>query len=206
MPVVTIYDRDKKKVGDLNLDARVFDVPLKKHLLYDAVLAQRLNHRRGTASTKTRANVSGGGIKPFRQKGTGRARQGSSRSPLQVGGGAAFGPKPKVYDERLPKKVMKAALRTALSMQLRENRLVVLKDFKLDSIKTKPVAAILKKFSLEKGLIVDQTNEILEKSAANLRSFKCVRSEGVNVYDLLKFQNLLVTESAILNIEKRLQP
>jgi len=206
MPVVAVYDQNKKKVGDLNLDDRVFDVPLKKHLLYDAVIAQRVNRRRGTASTKTRADVRGGGRKPFRQKGTGRARQGSTRSPLHVGGGATFGPKPKVYDERLPKKVGKAALRTALSMQLRENRLLVLKDFKLDKIKTKSLTEVLKKFSLEKGLLVDQANDILEKSAANLRSFKSLRSEGVNVYDLLKFQNLLVTESAILAIEKRLQP
>lgn len=206
MPVVAVYDQNKKKVGDLNLDDRVFNVPLKKHLLYDVVVAQRTNHRRGTASTKTRANVRGGGRKPFRQKGTGRARQGSSRSPLHVGGGAAFGPKPKVYDCRLPKQVLKAALRTALSMQLRENKLVVLKDFKLDKIKTRSLVTVLKKFSLEKGLLVDEANEILEKSSANLRSFKYLRSQGMNVYDLLKFQNLLVSEAAILNVEKRLQP
>lgn len=206
MPVVSVYDQNKKKVGDLNLDDRVFNVPLKKHLIYDAVIAQRENHRRGTASTKTRAEVRGGGKKPFRQKGTGRARQGSSRSPLLVGGGAAFGPKPKTYEYRLPRKVIKAALRTALSAQLRENKLVVLKDFKLEKIKTKVLAAILKKFSLEKGLLVDQSNDYLEKSSENLRSFKFLRFEGINVYDLLKFQNLLVTESAILSIEKRLQP
>ncbi|MEK7790880.1 MAG: 50S ribosomal protein L4 [Deltaproteobacteria bacterium] len=206
MTVVSVYDQNKKKVGDLNLDDRVFNVPLKKHLIYDAVIAQRENHRRGTASTKTRAQVSGGGKKPFRQKGTGRARQGSSRSPLQVGGGAAFGPKPKTYKYRLPRKVIKAALRTALSAQLRENKLVVLKDFKLEKIKTKALAAILKKFSLEKGLLVDESNDTLEKSSANLRLFKFLRFEGINVYDLLKFQNLLVTESAILGIEKRLQP
>ncbi len=206
MPVVPVYDQNKKKVGDLNLDDRVFNVPLKKHLIYDAVVAQRENHRRGTASTKTRAEVRGGGRKPFRQKGTGRARQGSSRSPLQVGGGAAFGPKPKTYKYRLPRKVIKAALRTALSTQLRQNKLVVLKDFKLEKIKTKVLADILEKFSLEKGLLVDQSNDYLEKSSANLRSFKFLRSEGINVYDLLKFQNLLVTESAILSIEKRLQP
>lgn len=206
MPVVSVYDQNKKKVGDLNLDDRVFNVPLKKHLIYDAVIAQRENHRRGTASTKTRAEVSGGGKKPFRQKGTGRARQGSSRSPLQVGGGAAFGPKPKSYEYRLPRKMMKAALRTALSAQLRQNKVIVLKDFKLEKIKTKVLAALLKQFSLEKGLLVDQSNDYLEKSSANLRSFKFLRFEGINVYDLLKFQNLLVTESAILNIEKRLQP
>lgn len=206
MPVVPVYDQNKKKVGDLNLDDRVFNVPLKKHLIYDSVVAQRENHRRGTASTKTRAQVSGGGKKPFRQKGTGRARQGSSRSPLHVGGGAAFGPKPKAYEYRLPRKVIKAALRTTLSTQLRENKLVVVKDLKLEKIKTKVLAGILKRFSLEKGLLVDQSNGHLEKSSANLRSFKFLRSEGINVYDLLKFQNLLVTESAVLGIEKRLQP
>src|SRR3989338_8149049 len=205
MPVIAVYDKTKKKVGDLNLDDRVFNVPLKKHLIYYAVMAQRIAQRKGTASTKTRAEVRGGGAKPFRQKGTGRARQGSSRDSHQVGGGVAFGPKPKKYEHGLSKKAWKGALRTTLSMQCRENALYVLKDLKWDQVKTKSVAQLLKKFSLEKGLIIDVQNENLQKSSANLRSFKFLKPEGVNVYDLLKFKNVIVSEPAILQIEKRLQ-
>ena len=205
MPVVPVYDKTKKKVGDLNLDDRVFNVPLKKHLIYDAVMAQRTTQRKGTASTKTRAEVRGGGAKPFRQKGTGRARQGSTRDSHQVGGGVAFGPKPKKYQYGFSKKAWKGALRTTLSMQCREHALTVLKDLKLDSIKTKTVAQLLKKFSLDKGVIIDIQNEALQKSSANLRSFKFLKPEGINVYDLLKFKNVIVSESAILQIEKRLQ-
>lgn len=205
MPVVTIYDKTKKKVGDLNLDDRVFNVPFKKHLIYDAVYAYQVNSRKGTASTKTRGEVRGGGKKPFRQKGTGRARQGSSRDSHQVGGGVAFGPRPKVYSYVVPKKVGKAALRSLLSQYCRENMLTVLKDLKMDKIKTKNIFSILKKFSLVKGLIVDQKNENLKKSSSNLGSFKYVNSEGVTVYDLLKFKQLIITEPAILDLEKRLQ-
>jgi len=205
MPVVPVYDKTKKKVGDLNLDDRVFNVPLKKHLIYDAVVAQRATQRKGTASTKTRGEVRGGGAKPFRQKGTGRARQGSTRDSHQVGGGVAFGPKPRNYQYSLSKKAWKGALRTTLSMQCREHALYVLKDLKLDQVKTKIVAQLLKKFSLDKGVIVDLENKNLQKSSANLRFFKFLKPEGVNVYDLLKFKNVIVSESAILQIEKRLQ-
>ncbi len=207
MPIIAIYDQLKKKVGDLNLDDRVFQVPVRSHLIYDAVVAQRANRRQGTASTKTRGEVSGGGIKPFRQKGTGRARQGSRRSILQVGGGVAFGPHPRAYEDHLPKKAMKGALRSVLTELCKEGRLTVLKDLKLEKIKTKVLASILKRFSLEKGLIVDEKDNLfLQKSAANLRFFRYSKPESVNVYDLLKFQNLFVTESAILKLEKRLQP
>lgn len=205
MPVVPLYDKTKKKVGDLNLDDRVFNVPLKKHLIYDAVMSQRAAQRQGSASTKTRGEVRGGGAKPFRQKGTGNARQGSSRDSHQVGGGVAFGPRPRKYSYHLSKKAFKGALRTTLSMQCRENALYVLKDLNIDPMKTKTVVELLKKFSLEKGLIVDVQNENLKKSSANLRFFKFLKPEGVNVYDLLKFKNLLVSESAVLQIEKRLQ-
>lgn len=205
MPAILVYDKTKKKTGDLNLDDRVFNVPLKKHLIYDSVVAYGINRRQGTASTKTRAEVRGGGKKPFRQKGTGRARQGSSRDSHQVGGGVAFGPKPKEYVRVLPKKVSKAALRTVLSQQYRENMITVLRDLKLEKIKTKDLVLVLKKFSLPKGLIVDKENKNLEKSAANLSSYRYVTPEGITVYDLLKFQHVLITEPAILALEKRLQ-
>ncbi|HBQ20823.1 MAG TPA: 50S ribosomal protein L4 [Holosporales bacterium] len=206
MPVVPLYDKTKKKVGEINLDERVFNVPLKKHLLYDAVIAHGVNARQGTASTKTRAEVKGGGKKPFRQKGTGRARQGSSRDAHQVGGGVAFGPRPREYKDGFSKEANRGALRTVLSQLCKEDRIFVLKDFTLEKIKTKNVVSILKKFSLEKGLIIDQPNEPLQKSTANLRHFKFLRPEGVNVYDLIKFQHVMISEPAILHIEKRLQP
>jgi len=206
MPIITVYDQSKKKVGDLNLDDRVFKVPNRSHLIYDAVVAHGVNQRQGTVSTKNRGRVRGGGTKPFRQKGTGRARQGSSRSAIQVGGGVAFGPKPRDYGYELPKKAAKGALRVALMQRYKNKSIFVLKHLKMDTIKTKALAALLKKFSLKKGLIVDEDNKTLEKSAANLRSFKYSRPEGVNIFDLLKFENLFITEPAILKIEKRLQP
>jgi large subunit ribosomal protein L4 len=206
MPVVTVYDHLKKKVGDLNLDDRVFNVPYKSHLIYEVVRYQQAKKRSGTASTKSRGQVRGGGAKPFNQKGTGRARQGSIRSAIQVGGGVAFGPKPRSYAFSLPKKVLKGALRVALSQQCKEKKITVLKELKLEKAKTKEVATILKKFSLEKGLIVSDNSNNVERSVANLRHFKYVKPEGLNVYDILKFQNLFVTESALLKIEKRLQP
>lgn len=205
MPVISVYDQAKKKMGDLNLDDRVFKVPFRSHLIYDAVIAHRVNKRQGTSSTKTRAEVRGGGIKPFRQKGTGRARQGSTRSILQVGGGVAFGPHPRDYCDRLSKKTLKGALKTVLSQLCAEKRIHVLKDLKMEQIQTKKLLSILKKFSMEKGLIVDDENNHLQKSSANLRSFKYLKPEGLNVYDLIKFQYLFVTEAALLKIEKRLQ-
>ena len=206
MPVLTVYDQTKKKVGDINLDDRVFNVPVRKHLLYEAVKAYNANRRQGTSSTRSRGEVSGGGAKPFRQKGTGQARQGSSRSALQVGGGVAFGPKPRSYEYKLSTKVGRGALRSALSQLCKESKIMVLKDLKLDEIKTKKFSSILSKFSLAKGLIVDLDNKNVEKSSANIRSFKFTEPQWVSVYDLLKFQNLLVTEKAILTLEKRLQP
>ena len=189
----------------MNLPKDIFEVPMNADLVHQVFISQRANQRQVSAHTKNRAEVRGGGAKPFRQKGTGRARQGSSRDSHQVGGGVAFGPKPKKYEHGLSKKAWKGALRTTLSMQCRENALYVLKDLKWDQVKTKSVAQFLKKFSLEKGLIIDIQNENLQKSSANLRSFKFLKPEGVNVYDLLKFKNVIVSEPAILQIEKRLQ-
>lgn len=206
MPIVTVYDQTKKKVSDLNLDDRVFKATVRSHLVYDAVVAHGVNKRRGTASTKPKRLVRGGGAKPFRQKGTGRARQGSIRSSIQVGGGTAFGPLPKTYVNRFSKKGQLGAMRSVLTQLCTEKKIVVLKELKLEKIGTKKLIKILDNFSLEKGLIVDQENKNIQKSASNLERFKYLRPEGVNVYDLLKFQNLFVTEAAILSLEKRLQP
>lgn len=205
MPIVTIYDQHKKKVGDLNLDDRVFKEPFKSSLVYDAVVMQQTNKRQGTASTKTRGEVRGGGKKPFRQKGTGRARQGSTRSSIQVGGGKAFGPHPREYEDRLPKKAYRGALKTVLSQLCKEDRIFVFKELAMKEIKTKVISDILKKFSLSRGLIVDDGNEYLKKAAANLRNFKFVSSVGVNVYDLVRFQYLFISEKALLTLEKRMQ-
>ncbi|MBI4041127.1 MAG: 50S ribosomal protein L4 [Deltaproteobacteria bacterium] len=204
MPTVTLYDQMKKKLGELKLSDEVFSVPFKSHLIYETVVAQQANQRQGTASTKTRAEVRGGGIKPYRQKGTGRARQGSTRSPLLVGGGTTFGPKPRSYAYKLPKKVLKEALKTAFSRLCKENKLFIIKDLQFSEIKTKNVIKVLGRFSLEKGLIIDGDNMNLMKSVRNLRNFKYLHPHGINMVDLLKYQNIVATEKAMMEIQNRL--
>ncbi|OGQ13907.1 MAG: 50S ribosomal protein L4 [Deltaproteobacteria bacterium RIFCSPHIGHO2_02_FULL_40_11] len=204
MAKLDVYDQLKKKVSDLVLEDAVFAVPLKKHLLYEGVLYHDVNRRAGTASTKTRGEVRGGGVKPFKQKGTGRARQGSIRSPLLVGGGTIFGPKPKKYVYDLTKKTLRNGLKTVLSQKAKENKIFVLKDLNLKTKKTKDLFSVLKKFSLNKGLIVDEKNDVLKKTSKNLKSFKYLSTEGLNVYDVLRYENMVVTEKALLTLQKRL--
>ena len=204
MAKLDVYDQLKKKVSDLVLEDAVFAVPLKKHLLYEGVLYHDVNRRAGTASTKTRGEVRGGGVKPFKQKGTGRARQGSIRSPLLVGGGTIFGPKPKKYVYDLTKKTLRNGLKTVLSQKAKENKIFVVKDLNLKTKKTKDLFSVLKKFSLNKGLIVDEKNDVLKKTSKNLKSFKYLSTEGLNVYDVLRYENMVVTEKALLTLQKRL--
>src|SRR3989338_8764080 len=249
MAKLDVYNQLKKKVTDLVLEDAVFAVPLKKHLLYEGVLYHDVNRRAGTASTKTRGEVRGGGVKPFKQKGTGRARQGSIRSPLLVGGGTIFGPKPKKYVYDLTKKTLRNGLKTVLSQKAKENKIFVLKDLNLKTKKTKDLFSVLKKFSLNKGLIVDEKNDVLKKTSKNLKflkylnlktkktkdlfsvlkkfslnkglivdekndvlkktsknlkSFKYLSTEGLNVYDVLRYENMVVTEKALLTLQKRL--
>ncbi|RLA80039.1 MAG: 50S ribosomal protein L4 [Deltaproteobacteria bacterium] len=207
MAKADLYNLNREKVGEVELKDEVFQAPVKSHLFYEVVKWQLAKRRRGTASTKTRAEVSGGGRKPWRQKGTGRARVGSIRSPLWRGGGVVFGPKPRDYYYPLPKKVRKAALRSALSLRFKEGNLLVLDGFKLPEMKTKRFVEAMDRLGLkgEKVLIVTgEKDEVLERSARNVPWAKVLRWEGLNVYDVLYYPNLLILRSALEKIEERL--
>lgn len=202
MPVLNVYDIEKAKIAELELSDLVFGAEVNEHILYEVVKMQLACRRQGTASTKGRSDVRGGGRKPWRQKGTGRARAGTNRSPLWRGGGIVFGPKPRDYSYKVPKKVRKAALRSALSMKVQENKVTILRDFPMDEIKTKKFREVLDRFELGKALFVlDEKDIILEKSSRNIQDVKMVRSEGINVYDLLKYDNLVLLEPSVKKIE-----
>ncbi len=202
MPVLNVYDIEKSKIAELELSDLVFGAEVNEHILYEVVKMQLACRRQGSASTKGRSDVRGGGRKPWRQKGTGRARAGTNRSPLWRGGGIVFGPKPRDYSYKVPRKVRKAALRSALSMKVKENKVTILRDFPMDEIKTKKFREVLDRFELGKALFVlDEKNIILEKSSRNIQDVKMVRSEGINVYDLLKYDNLVLLEPSVKKIE-----
>lgn len=206
MPQHDVYDFDKNKVATVELDSAVFEAPIREHLFYYVVNWQMANRRSGTASTKTRGEVSGGGRKPWRQKHTGRARQGSIRAPQWRKGAVVFGPRPRDWSYNIPKKVRREALKSALSLKYRDGNLLILKDFNLSGIKTKQVVNFLKKFELSHGLIViNGDNENLQKSARNLKEVKVLKSEGINVYDLLRFNTLIMTEDSLLRIQEVLK-
>lgn len=202
MPVLDIYDIDKNKVSEVELNDSVFGVEVNESAIYEVVRMQMAARRQGTASTKERSFVSGGGKKPWRQKGTGRARSGSSRSPIWRGGGIVFGPHPRDYSFSVPKKVRRAALKSALSMKCRDQKIIVLKDFPMEEIKTKRFKEVLDRFGLKSVLFVlDGSNDILERSSRNLQDLKMLRSEGINVYDLMRYEHLILMEPSVKNIE-----
>jgi large subunit ribosomal protein L4 len=202
MPVLEIYDVEKNKVGEVELSDIVFDAQLNESAIYDVVRMQMASRRRGTASTKGRSDVRGGGKKPWRQKGTGRARAGTRSSPLWRGGGVVFGPQPRDYTFKIPKKVRKKALMSALSMKLKEERMLILRDFPLDEIKTKKFKEVVDLFGLEKALFVlDKSYPNLEKASRNLKGVGMIRSEGLNVYDLLNHGHVVLLEPAVKMIE-----
>ena len=205
MSVLNVYDIEKRKVSELELSDSVFGAPVKEHLIYEVVKMQMASRRKGTASTKGRSDVRGGGRKPWRQKGTGRARAGTIRSPIWRGGGIVFGPAPRDYSYKVPKKVRKAALRSALSLKMKADKMLILKDFPMEEIKTKIFKGVLEKFSLKSVLFVlDKSDSILEKSSRNIKDVKMMRSEGINVYDLLKSDNLVMLEPSVKMIERAL--
>jgi large subunit ribosomal protein L4 len=196
-----------KPGASVELDASVFEAPVRAHLLHAEVRRQLAARRRGTHATKNRHAVSGGGIKPWRQKGTGRARQGSIRSPQWAGGGVVFGPVPRGYEHALPKKARAAALRCALSHRLREGALVVVDELALGVFKTRRMREILAALGLagETVLIVsDAPDAFLERSARNLPGVSVVRAEGLNVYDVLRHAKLLFTRAAVTKAQERL--
>lgn len=202
-PKIPIYNWDKKKVGDIELPAAVFGQPVRKDILHTVVRWQLACRRQGNASTKTKGLVSGGGKKPFKQKGTGGARQGSSRSPLMPGGGTAFGPLPRSYSYALPKKVRQAGLRSALSLLAKEGRLHIVEDMKSDG-KANAMAKKLSAFGLQKAVLLDgSADALMARATRNLPKFRYYGAEGLNVYDLLKYDNAIVSKGAIAKIVER---
>ncbi|PKN51459.1 MAG: 50S ribosomal protein L4 [Deltaproteobacteria bacterium HGW-Deltaproteobacteria-13] len=202
MAVADVFDIEKKKVAEVDLNDAVFGAEVNEAVIHDVVKMQLASRRSGTASTKTRSDVSGGGKKPWRQKGTGRARAGTTRSPIWRGGGIVFGPHPRDYSYSIPKKVRKKALISALSMKFKENKMVILKDFPMEKISTRVFKNVVDLFSLKKALFVlDDNSEVLLKSSRNLKNVKMVRSEGINVYDILNHEHLILLEPSVKKIE-----
>jgi large subunit ribosomal protein L4 len=196
-----------ERVGEIDLMDEIWASEVKPYLMHDVVVMQLANRRAGTARAKTRTEVSGGGKKPWRQKGTGRARSGSSTSPVWVGGGTAFGPKPRDYTKSVPKKVRKIALRSALSTRCQESNMKILDKLALDGISTKTFSTILRGLNLTKPLfVINGKDEVVEKSARNIPFVKVLRVEGLNVYDIIRHDQFIVTLDALHRIEEALKP
>ncbi len=194
MPSVDVFNLNREVTGQIELSDAIFGVPVKPHVMHEVVVYQLAKRRAGTAKVKGRSEISGGGKKPFRQKGTGRARAGTSRSPVWRGGGTIHGPQPRDYDMRIPKKVRRLALKMALSQKVLDDGFKVLDQFKLDRIKTKDFAELLDRFELRKTLVVlPELDEAIEKSARNIPNVKVLRSEGLNVHDLLNYHAVLIS-------------
>jgi large subunit ribosomal protein L4 len=204
MSTVSVINIKNEKVGEVELNEKVFDLIVKEHLLHDVVKMQLAGRRAGNACTKTRIEVTGGGIKPWRQKGTGRARAGSNTSSIWRGGGVAFGPKPRDYSTKLNKKVRKLAMAMAMSARLQEGNLIILDDFRMDSIKTKDFVKVMQDLKIENGLIITPAlNENVHRSARNVNGYKVLPTEGLNVYDILLHKKLVLLQPAIEGLEKR---
>ncbi|HTL13337.1 MAG TPA: 50S ribosomal protein L4 [Bdellovibrionota bacterium] len=205
MPTLDVVNLENKKVGSVSLSDAVFGAEVNVPLVHQVIKAQLATRRQGTHKTKTKAEVRGGGKKPFKQKGTGNARQGSSRSPLQPGGGRAFGPRPRDYTQHTNRKMVQGALRSALTDRVKAARLLVVDNFDLKDIKTKALADTLKnKFKVAKVLLVDDTNKNLELSGRNLKEVRVLRTTGINVYDLIRHEWVLFSKRAVEAVDKRL--
>lgn len=201
MTKLAVYNIGNQKVSDIELDDQLFKVKSNPALFYDAVRMNLASQRKGSASTKNRALVRGGGAKPWRQKGTGRARAGSRRSPLWRGGGTIFGPMPKDHAFSLPKKARRAALRAALSLKLQEEKLILLNEFPLNGFKTKQVLEVLKRFNVEDVLIViSEKNIFLERSARNIPGVEILHADELNVYDILNHEHLILLSPVLPRI------
>jgi large subunit ribosomal protein L4 len=204
MPKVALYNQNGATVGEIELSDSVFGIEPNKHVLFEAVIMQRASLRQGTHKTKNRAEVSGGGRKPWRQKGTGRARQGSIRAPQWRGGGTVFGPVPRSYSYKLPKKVRRLAIKSALSSKVLENNIVVLDNLALEAPKTKEMVKILNNLSVDrKALIVTaDINENIMLSARNIPGVTVVTANGINVLDVLNHDKLVMTKAAVEKVEE----
>ena len=203
MSQISVFDMTGKKVADTELNDAIFGIEPNKAIMHAMVVNYLANQRQGTQSTKTRAEVRGGGRKPYRQKGTGRARQGSIRSPQWVGGGVVFAPKPRDYSFKLNKKVKRLALQSALSTKVAEGKIIVLDELTLSEVKTKEMVKVLGNIKCDNALIVmDGSNENVMLSARNIPTVKTASVNTINVYDLLKYNNLVVTKEAVEKIQE----
>ena len=203
MANVSVYNIEGKEVGSIELNDAVFGVEVNEHLVHMAVVNQLANNRQGTQSAKTRSEVSGGGRKPWRQKGTGHARQGSTRSPQWTGGGVVFAPKPRDYSFKMNKKEKRIALLSALSSKVAESKIVVLDEFKLDEIKTKKFVEVMNNLKVENALVVlEGENENVVLSGRNIPSVKVTATNEINTYDVLKYTTLVVTKAAVEKLEE----
>ena len=203
MANVSVYNMEGNEVGKMDLNDAVFGVEVNEHLVHMAVVAQLANNRQGTQKAKTRSEVSGGGRKPWRQKGTGHARQGSTRAPQWTGGGIVFAPTPRDYTIRLNKKEKRAALKSALTSRVLENKFIVVDELKLDEIKTKKFQNVLNNLKVNKALVVvDENSDNVVKSAKNIQSVKTAYVNTINLYDILKYNTVVATKAAVANIEE----
>lgn len=205
MAVVNVINSKAQKVSQIDLVDAIFNIPVKGSILHEVVTMQLARRRSGSASVKHRSDVKGSGRKLYRQKGTGRARRGDIKSPLLRGGGSTFGPDPRSYAYKVPKKVRRLALKMALSSKLKEEKLVVLDEFELDKIKTREFVKVMNVLNTKNALIItEKKDKNLEISARNVPNIKVLRVEGLNVYDILKYRNVVLLESSIKSIEGRL--
>ena len=203
MAKVSVYNMEGKEVGTMDLNDSIFAVEINEHLVHMAVVQQLANNRQGTQKAKTRSEVSGGGRKPWRQKGTGHARQGSTRSPQWTGGGVVFAPTPRDYSFKLNKKEKRAALKSVLTSTVNENKFIVVDELKLDSIKTKDFAKVLTNLNVEKALVVlDSNDKNVVMSAKNIPTVKTAFTNTINVYDILKYNTVVVTKAAVDQIQE----
>ena len=203
MAKVSVYNIEGKEVDTIELNDAVFGVEVNEHLVHMAVVNQLANNRQGTQKAKTRSEVSGGGRKPWRQKGTGHARQGSTRAPQWTGGGVVFAPVPRDYTLKMNKKEKRAALKSALTSRVQENKLIVVDELKFDSIKTKAMASVLKNLNVNKALVVlndNDTNVVM--SAKNIPDVKTAQTNTINVFDILKYNTVVLTKDAVATIEE----
>ena len=203
MANVSVYNIEGKEVGTIELNDAVFGVEVNEHLVHMAVVSQLANNRQGTQSAKTRSEVSGGGKKPWRQKGTGHARQGSTRAPQWTGGGVVFAPKPRDYSFKMNKKEKRIALLSALSSKVAESKIVVLDEFKMDEVKTKKFAEVMNNLKVNKALVVvEGENKNIVLSGRNIPAVKVSATNEINTYDVLKYETLVVTKAAVEKIQE----
>lgn len=204
MPKVAVYNTEGQQVDEMELKDEVFGMPVNGPLLHQAVQAYMANQRQGIQSTKTRAEVRGGGRKPWRQKGTGRARQGSIRSPQWTGGGVVFAPKPRDYSQKLPNKMRRQAMLSALSSKVRNNEIIVLDSLEMEEPKTAFIHGMLKKFNADKKslIVVKCKDEMVVKSSRNIPGVKTTFAGSLNVYDILKYDNFVITKEAVKEVEE----